>query len=304
MAVSTLGLIFVGGLVTSTESGLAVPDWPLSYGTLFPPMVGGILYEHGHRMVAATVGFLTIALALWLWRVEPRKWVRRIGLLALATVIIQGSLGGITVLFLLPTAVSVSHAATAQLFLCLTVSIAVLTSHGWLREGPRLSDPGAPSVRLLTAATTGIIYTQTILGALMRHTQSGLAIPDYPLSFGHLVPPTFTPQILVNFLHRTWALVVAGFVIWAASRILRGYRAERGLRLPAVVLLCALVGQITLGALTVWTAKSVVLTTLHVAGGAFTLAASLVLTMRTHRAVLPKISRSAPEPALSSAAVE
>jgi len=305
MALSTLVLIFVGGLVTSTESGLAVPDWPLSYGTLFPPMVGGILYEHGHRMVAATVGFLTILLALWLWKRESRPWVRRTGFLALLTVIVQGLLGGITVLFLLPTAVSVSHAGTAQLFLCLTVSLAVFTSHGWLEEKPRLAAPGFPSIRLLTAVTTAAIYTQTILGALMRHTKSGLAIPDFPLSFGHLIPPSFTAPILINFLHRVWAMVVALFIVWSTSKIIRYYRPEMRLRNPAVVLLCALVGQVTLGALTVWSDKAVVLTTLHVAGGAFTLAASLVLTLRTHHLFLPRVRRSSsPEAAPSSAAVE
>ena len=118
VAVCTLLLIFIGGLVTSTGSGLAVPDWPLSYGQVFPEMVGGVAYEHGHRMAAATVGLLTVVLALWLWNREPRKWVQRLGVGALITVVCQGILGGITVLFLLPTAVSVSHAALAQIFLC------------------------------------------------------------------------------------------------------------------------------------------------------------------------------------------
>ena len=105
-AVATLGLIVAGGLVTSTESGLSVPDWPLSYGRLMPPMVGGVFYEHGHRMVATTVGILTVVLAIWLARREPRRWVRRLGLLAVAAVVAQGVLGGLTVIFLLPTAVS------------------------------------------------------------------------------------------------------------------------------------------------------------------------------------------------------
>ena len=112
-AVATLFLIFAGGLVTSTESGLSVPDWPLSYGRLMPPMVGGVFYEHGHRMVATAVGILTILLAVWLSRREPRAWVRRLGYAALAAVVAQGVLGGLTVLFLLPMAVSVAHACLA-----------------------------------------------------------------------------------------------------------------------------------------------------------------------------------------------
>ena len=117
VAGSTLFLIFAGAMVTSTGSGLAVPDWPLSYGMFFPPMVGGIFYEHGHRMIASAVGFLTIIQAVWLQMREPRKFVRILGWTALAAVIVQGILGGLTVIFLLPTAVSVSHAALAEIFL-------------------------------------------------------------------------------------------------------------------------------------------------------------------------------------------
>jgi heme A synthase len=120
-ACCTAFLIFVGGLVTSTESGLAVPDWPLSYGMLFPPMVGGIFYEHGHRMVASFVGLLTVILAIWTWRRETRAWVRRLSLAALAAVILQGLLGGLTVLYLLPTPISMTHACLAQTFFCMTV---------------------------------------------------------------------------------------------------------------------------------------------------------------------------------------
>src|SRR2546423_6762019 len=131
VAAATLFLIFAGALVTSTESGLSVPDWPLSYGKVMPPMVGGVFYEHGHRMVATTVGILTVVLAIWLARREPRRWVRRLGLLAVAAVVAQGVLGGLTVIFLLPTAVSVAHACLAQTFFCLTVAIAVVTSPCW-----------------------------------------------------------------------------------------------------------------------------------------------------------------------------
>jgi cytochrome c oxidase assembly protein subunit 15 len=110
----TAFLIFVGGLVTSTDSGLAVPDWPLSYGMLFPPMVGGIFYEHGHRMAAAFVGFLTVILAIWTCVKEDRSWVRWLSLTALAAVVLQGILGGLTVLYLLPASISMTHACLAQ----------------------------------------------------------------------------------------------------------------------------------------------------------------------------------------------
>jgi cytochrome c oxidase assembly protein subunit 15 len=131
VSASTVLLIVAGGLVTSTGSGLSVPDWPTSYGWsmfTFPlrHMVGGIFYEHGHRLIASTVGFLTIILAVWIWRVEPRRWVRTLGFAALGSVILQGLLGGITVLLFLPTAVSTAHAGLAQIFFCLTVAIALV----------------------------------------------------------------------------------------------------------------------------------------------------------------------------------
>lgn len=293
VAVCILILVFLGGLVTSTDSGLAVPDWPLSYGQVFPPMVGGILYEHGHRLAAASVGLLTIVLAVWLWRKETRKWVRNLGAVALLAVICQGLLGGITVLFLLPTAVSVSHAGLAQIFLCLGVSIAVFTSRSWREEKPRLEDTAGVSLKTLTAVTTVVIYVQTLLGALMRHTSSGLAIPDWPLSFGHIIPPEFTRPILFNFAHRTWALMVAFFILWTALRVLLKHGSEKRVSRPALVLLYTLVLQVFLGAETVWSGRAVVITTLHVACGAFALASSLFLTLFVHRIV---ISRTAARP--------
>src|SRR5271168_5492306 len=101
-ACSTVFLLVAGALVTSNDAGLAVPDWPTSYGTFFPPMVGGIFYEHGHRMVATFVGMATIGLALILWKLDGRPWMRRLGGVALAAVVVQGLFGGLTVKLRLP----------------------------------------------------------------------------------------------------------------------------------------------------------------------------------------------------------
>ncbi len=286
----TFGLIFVGGLVTSTGSGLSVPDWPLSYGMIFPPMVGGILYEHSHRLFATSVGILTIVLTIWLLKREPRRWVKTLGVLALAAVILQGILGGLTVLFLLPVAISVSHAGTAQLFLCLVVTIATVTSRRWQEEEPRIEESSVPSLRTLTLATTVLIYLQILLGALMRHTSSGLAIPDFPLSFGRLVPDHFTPQIEVNYAHRVGAAVVTLFVLWVFSRTLRVQHAEPRLFQLAIILLSALVLQVFLAAETVWSGRATLPTTLHVVGGAFVLAASLYLTLEAHHLVRSRVA--------------
>jgi cytochrome c oxidase assembly protein subunit 15 len=269
-AVATLGLIVAGGLVTSTESGLSVPDWPLSYGRLMPPMVGGVFYEHGHRMVATTVGILTVVLAVWLARRERRRWVRRLGLLAVATVVAQGVLGGLTVIYLLPTAVSVAHACLAQTFFCLVVTIAVVTSPRWR---PQTSFARLPASRLAALAAAAV-FVQLVLGAVMRHTKAGLAIPDFPLAFGRIVPRIDTFPVAIAFAHRAWALAVAALVIAAAVATYRS-----GLRRSALFLGLLVPAQIVLGALTVLSRKGVAITTAHVATGALLLGASLALSL-------------------------
>ena len=276
-AIATLVLILAGGLVTSTESGLSVPDWPLSYGRLMPPMVGGIFYEHGHRMVATTVGFMTILLTVWLARREPRAWVRRLGYGALAAVVAQGALGGLTVLLLLPTAVSVAHACLAQTFFCLVVTIAVVTSPGW--RGGQTAQPDG--VARIGAATVSVLFLQLLVGAVMRHTQSGLAIPDFPLALGRVVPPLTSCPVAVHFAHRVGALAVAAFVAGCVARAFASGRP--GLKRTSVLLAALVAVQIALGAFTVLTRKSVPVTTAHVATGALLLGTALTFTLASRK---------------------
>ncbi len=290
-ACATLGLIFVGGLVTSTGTGLAVPDWPLSFGQVFPPMVGGVLYEHGHRLVAAFVGVLTVTLAVLLSNWEPRAWVRRLGLGALAAVLIQGSLGGLTVLLRLPTSVSVTHACLAQVFFCLTVTIAVCTSPRWLSSREVGVETTGLSLHVLTRVTVGLVFGQLLLGALMRHTGAGLAIPDFPLAFGRIIPPFESQGVLIHFLHRAGALVVAIAISWTVARVLSVFGSEAQLRRPALALFALLMLQLTLGALTIWTQRAVTPMTAHVAVGAAVLATSVMLALRTTRLVGPRTSQ-------------
>src|SRR6201989_2308442 len=132
VACSTFFLIIAGALVTSHDAGLATNDWPLSNGQFFPRMVGNLFWEHGHRMVATTVGMLTIVLLIYILAKEKRDWVRKLGIFALLAVIAQGLLGGLTVKLMLPLAVSSAHATLAQLFFCTTVSLAVFTSRSWI----------------------------------------------------------------------------------------------------------------------------------------------------------------------------
>jgi cytochrome c oxidase assembly protein subunit 15 len=284
VAAATALLIFAGGLVTSTGSGLSVPDWPTTYGWsmfTFPldKWVGGIFYEHSHRLIASVVGMLIIALAIWLWRAEPRRWVRRLGYLAVAAVVTQGILGGLTVLWFLPDPISIAHAGLAQIVFCLTLTIALVTSPRWSR--------GTSSVdrilRRIAAATTGAIYVQILAGATMRHTDAGLAIPDFPLAFGALVPPAWTPAIATHYAHRVGAMVVAALVLATAGHVLYHHRARPELRRPALLLVALLIAQITLGALTVLSGKQYMINSLHVVTGAFVLGTSLVLTLRAYR---------------------
>ncbi len=280
---ATLFLVFAGGMVTSTQSGLAVPDWPLSYGMLMPPMVGGIFYEHGHRMVASAVGFLTLVLAFWTARRENRRGVRRLAWAALATVVAQGVLGGLTVIFLLPTPISIGHACLAQAFFCLTIALAYATSREGLTAAPPQAEAGA--LRPLAIAATAVVYAQLVVGATMRHLHAGLAIPDFPLAFGRLVPPFDTAGIAIHYAHRVGALVVLGAVtcVWLASRRAGVEPVKRvaffGLGLTLL--------QAGLGAATVLTAKAPVVTSLHVATGAAVLGACFLCTLRSFRHLAP-----------------
>src|ERR1700730_7422098 len=143
VAVCTFCLLIAGALVTSNDAALSVPDWPLSYGTITPPMVGGIRYEHTHRVIAAAGGLLTIVLAFWLWRRDQRRWVRYLGLAAIGVVVAQGVLGGLTVLLYLHYGMPVAHACLAQIFFGIIISLAVFTSRWWTSGGPQLTDRGS-----------------------------------------------------------------------------------------------------------------------------------------------------------------
>jgi len=283
-AFATLMLLLAGGLVTSTGSGLAVPDWPLSFGRFFPPMTGGVLFEHGHRLVAASVGLLTLVLALWFKRRERRPWVRRLAYAAVGTVIAQGLLGGLTVLLRLPPSVSVLHACLAQGFFCIVVVLALATSEPFLAPGTDEGGIVPPSLWKLGSLATGLVYLQLILGAVMRHTGAGLAIPDVPLAFGRLVPPLASFEIAIHFAHRIGALLVAVAVSVLAGRILKEHSGITGLAGPARWLVLMVTAQIVLGAATVLTRLAVLPATSHVVLGALLLSTCLVVTVRAARA--------------------
>lgn len=254
MAISFL-LVIAGGLVTSTDSGLSVPDWPLSYGRLFPPMVGGIRFEQTHRMIAAFVGLLTLILTLWLLVKEKRRWVRSLGIFAFGMVVAQGILGGLTVLWKLPSAVSVAHACLGQTFFATLAVLATVLS-----PAPAISQKGLawPPMLLVTLA----IYAQLILGAALRHTR--WAIP-------------------LVAAHAAWALVVFVLIMKSAGQLLSSWHQEPYVRQPAKALIWLLLLQIILGLSTLLTGGGVWVSTGHVAVGALMLAISAVLTVRLSR---------------------
>jgi len=282
----TVLLLLAGALVTSTGSSLAVPDWPLSFGTLFPEMTGGVFYEHGHRLVAGTVAVLTAGLAFLTEELEERSWVKSLAWGALVAVLLQALLGGATVLLKLPPQISVAHAGLAQIFFCLIVSLALVTSRSWVegKLGPVPQGEG-PSPRTLLGVTV-LIYFQIVVGAVTRHLGGGLAIPDFPLSFGQVFPPEWSSLVALNFLHtRVGAFLVLALVSWTAYRTCRAHVTEPGLFLPAALAGFLVWLQCLLGLSILLTHKSVVPTSVHLVVGACLLASMVVLTLNGFRSV-------------------
>ena len=328
-AAATFPLIFMGGLVTSHQAGMSVPDWPNSYGYnmfLFPPRlwVGGVLYEHTHRLMGSVVGMLSIALMVVAWKTERRRWVRWLATGVLAAVIAQGVLGGLRVV-LLELDLAVVHACFAQAFFCLAALTVVVTSRWWVEAKDRQT--GTPAGRGLVpfaAVAVVAIYLQLVAGALMRHHGAGLAIPDLPLAYGKVLPPVSEArlrvanesrvwegglarvtlgQVWLHFTHRAGAIVVSAAVVIAAVRVLRRHRRE-GLTGPAVAMLVLLAAQVALGVFTVLKRKPADVASAHVAVGALLLAATFVLTVRAARLYWRLAPRAAARPAEAAESFE
>jgi heme a synthase len=275
VACATFVLIIAGALVTSNDAGLSVPDWPTSFHTFaMPHMVGGVLYEHGHRLIAGITILLTLGIAIWTWLVDRRRWIKRLAVGAFATIIVQAVLGGITVLKLLPPAVSTAHAAVGQTFFCIAVIIAVFTGRRWVQEQPRVEwDSRRPSLVTLTLLSIFVLYVQLILGAMFRHKGMGW----WP--------------------HVANAAIVAFVLTWTAIRALSLYSKIEAIKRPAVSLLGLLIGQLCLGFLAFLTRVAwghdavqpqlpmIVSTVAHVAVGALLLATAAILAIQVWRHV-------------------
>jgi heme a synthase len=278
-ACATFPLLFIGGLVTSKGAGLAVPDWPTTFGYnmfLYPwsKMVGNIFYEHSHRLVASGVGLLTIALALSLWLQERRKWLRWLGVTALVLVVIQGVLGGMRVV-LLEHSLAIVHASLAQAFFALAVSLALFTSAEWREEVTDRPLADSNRLRRLAAVTTGLIYLQVFFGAVLRHT--GLRLDA----------------------HLLFAALVMFHVLLLVIRIMNSHSDNSRLTRPAVFLTAMLIVQVFLGTVSYFAKFTTLLrmpvdataifTTTHLVIGALMLVTSLVLTLRSYR--IPTVAK-------------
>lgn len=300
----TFPLIFMGGLVTSHSAALAVPDWPTSYGYnmfLFPwhKMVGGIFYEHSHRLIASLVGFLTMILAIWLWLEEPRRWLKWLGWIALALVVFQGVLGGLRVV-LLKQPIAIFHACLAQFFFCFVSAIALFTSPWWKRLGDAFPKRPDGMFRKLVLGTTVLIFIQLIFGATMRHTNSGLAVPDFPWIYGKIFPPLNSTaleqlnqeriwqwnmepisfqQLAVHLAHRVGAVIIALAVFAMLWVVRRSHWECKELRFFVLGLTGLVILQMALGVFVIWTEKAADIATAHVAVGALTLVTSVLLTL-------------------------
>jgi heme a synthase len=276
VACATLVVITAGALVTSNDAGLSVPDWPTSFGYLIkvPHFVGGIRYEWSHRMVAGTLVSLTLAIAIWTFLVERRRWMRWLAIAAFCTVICQAILGGLTVLLFQPPAVSTAHATVAQTFFCIAVAIALFTGRKWVEEQPRVEfDPRRPSLFTLTLLSIFVLYVQLILGGMFRH--HGMS---------------WWPHVLN-------AVIVAFVLTWTVIRALAAYSQIEAVRRPAILLLALLITQLCLGFAAFLTRVAwgrdaaqpelpmVVSTVAHVAVGALLLATTVVLAIQVWRHV-------------------
>jgi heme a synthase len=285
LACWTFLLIIAGALVTSNDAGLSVPDWPTSFGSLYkiPKLVGGVKFEHTHRMIAQGAGLLTMILAGWTWRSERRRWMRILGFAALATVIAQGILGGLTVLFLLPPPISAAHAALAQTFFCLTCVIALFTGRRGVEQVPAVElDTRRPALFTLALLSIFVLYVQLILGALFRH--HGLS---------------WWPHVLN-------ALLVSAVLTWTAVRALSQFGNIEAVRQPAIALLFLLIAQLCLGFVAFVTRVAwgkdavqpelpmVISTVAHVAVGALLLATAVILAIQVWRYVPVAFAETVP----------
>src|SRR6516225_6753573 len=304
VACSVLVLICSGGLVTSHEAGLAVPDWPNSFGYsmfLFPVSrwVGGVFFEHTHRLIASGVGLLTLLLCGITFVIEQRRWVRWLTGIAVFAVIVQGILGGLRVTEH-SALLGLFHGCLAQSFFCLTATIALVTSRFWTDLRAAADVDAIRRLRSWTIGVTVMIFVQLAMGASMRHSHTGLSIPDFPTAYGGILPPLDATSIaainevrvskeaqppitagliLLQYFHRIWAVAILIALHSVAVRMIRQRELASRIRFAARLWIVLVIAQIALGAWTVWSNKAADVATAHVFVGALTLMTGVLLSV-------------------------
>lgn len=314
-AAATLLLICSGGMVTSKNAGMAVPDWPTTFGYnmfFFPfsKWIGGIFFEHTHRLAASTVGFLTIILALGLAFSRLPRWLKSLGWISLGLVILQGVLGGLRVLLNTPE-IGIFHACVAQGFFGLLVFIALALSPVWERVAQAaMTTAHSRSLARGAIVISVIIYFQLALGATMRHQHRDLSITDFPLAYGQIIPRTdpatiakinqardrialsdvTAAQIWLQLVHRFCALLIGFSILAYWLFVRRNSLAPSALRKLSTLWLLLVVTQIALGGWVILSNKAADIATAHVAIGAITFVTGVALcalTLRIGKAPLP-----------------
>jgi heme a synthase len=313
--ISVLGLIGSGGLVTSHEAGLAVPDWPNSFGYnmfLFPisRWVGGVFFEHTHRLIASLVGLLTVGFCVATWLIDDRRWVKWLASIAVLAVVIQGVLGGLRVTEH-NALLGLFHGCLAQSFLALMATLALVTSPWWRRFATLSSAPRL--LRTLSVAVTVMIFVQLVLGAAMRHSHAGLSIPDFPTTYGGWLP-LFDPAgiakineargaagqpftsaglILLQYVHRVWAVLIAIGVVLTSVKLIRSTLLPNPIRTAGAAWIVLIFLQLVLGAWTVLSNKAADVATSHVLGGALMLMIGVLLSVSLSRILACNDNRAA-----------
>ncbi len=298
-------LVALGAFTTSIGAGMAFPDWPLSNGSVNPE--GwlenlAMFAEHSHRLTGSVMGMLTIALAVWLWKTEPRAWLKKLGWAALAIVVLQGVIGGKRVLLdswyidglgmSVGQMLRIPHGILAQVYVCVLFAIAAGLSRRWIeggaREGSAKEKTISGGLRRLSAICTLLVFIQLVIAATMRHNHAGLAIPTFPLTpEGGVIPAEWDYKVALHFAHRAMALVLCVALPWLAVRVWReAGAAGQGLRVSAIWLMNLLALQVALGAWVIWSGRNPYQTSAHVVVGAGVFGLTFLLSWWLHREVI------------------
>ncbi len=287
-------LVMLGAFTTSIGAGMIFLDWPLSNGSLNPEgwLTDMMMFaEHSHRLSAAMMSFITLGMWYAVHKYEGRKWLRQVAAFAVFLVFFQAFVGGLRVLLdhlhveMVNTSMgrlfAMLHACLAQIYLCVLLALALGLARSWINRQDMSFDA---SLLKIGRWCCGLLLLQLGVAAVMRHSYAGIAIPYFPMSTadGDLLPELWNFRVGIHFAHRVMAIVLTVALVWFAVRLWKAPAAGEGLRKAAAWMVAMLVGQIALGAASIWTMRNPYVTTGHVLLGALLLATTFGITMWIH----------------------